>query len=266
MSVEEIKIIKKDGTKEPWSYKKLIDAINKSCLRARDCYMTPDEEDEVTAMIAERVEGLGIEEIPTSRLHSIVEQILLSNRFVQDIGEAYFNYHTFAKQRTADLDGIINNINANTFGNQSNANADSTLASTLSSLSSDEIETYRFEHYFLTAEERKASNDGYIYFHDKGKRMNYPLNCCLFRIFDVMENGFEMNGIPYTKPHSLKTAFSQMSDVILACASQQYGGFTVPEVDKLLAPYAQKTYDKQYSRYISIGLTFEQARQEALKV
>ena len=32
----------------------------------------------------------------------------------------------------------------------------------------------------------------------------------------------------------------------MAAASQQYGGFTVPEVDKILAPYAEKSYEVYY--------------------
>ena len=51
----------------------------------------------------------------------------------------------------------------------------------------------------------------------------------------------------------------------MAAASQQYGGFTVPEVDKILAPYAEKSYEKMYNRYICMGLSFEKAREEALK-
>ena len=35
-------------------------------------------------------------------------------------------------------------------------------------------------------------------------------------------------------------------------ASQQYGGFTVPEVDKILAPYAEKSYTKYYNEYLAI--------------
>src|SRR5699024_2538672 len=31
---------------------------------------------------------------------------------------------------------------------------------------------------------------------------------------------------------------------------QQYGGFTVPEVDKILAPYAQKSYDKYVQEFL----------------
>jgi ribonucleoside-triphosphate reductase len=41
-----------------------------------------------------------------------------------------------------------------------------------------------------------------------------------------------------------------MGDIILSTAAQQYGGFTVPEVDKILAPYAEKSYKKYKEEFL----------------
>lgn len=54
-----------------------------------------------------------------------------------------------------------------------------------------------------------------------------------------MSGGFEMGNIWYNEPNTLDTAFDVMGDIILSTAAQQYGGFTVPEVDKILEPYAE---------------------------
>jgi anaerobic ribonucleoside-triphosphate reductase len=75
-------------------------------------------------------------------------------------------------------------------------------------------------------------------------------NCCLFDAENVMKNGFEMGNIWYNEPNYLDTAFDVLGDIILSAASQQYGGFTVPEVDKLLSPYASKSYYRYYDEYI----------------
>lgn len=71
-------------------------------------------------------------------------------------------------------------------------------------------------------------------------------NCCLFDMEHVLQNGFQMGNMWYNEPNSLDTAFDVMGDVILSTAAQQYGGFTVPEVDNALLPYAQKSYDAFY--------------------
>ena len=41
-----------------------------------------------------------------------------------------------------------------------------------------------------------------------------------------------MGNVWYNEPKTLDTAFDVMGDIILSTAAQQYGGFTVPEVDK----------------------------------
>ncbi len=85
----------------------------------------------------------------------------------------------------------------------------------------------------------KLQKDGYIYIHDRSARLD-TFNCCLFDVGNVMHNGFEMGNIWYNEPNYLDTAFDVMGDIILSTAAQQYGGFTVPEVDKILEPYAEK--------------------------
>ena len=52
-----------------------------------------------------------------------------------------------------------------------------------------------------------------------------------------------MGNLWYNEPKTLDVAFDVMGDIILSTASQQYGGFTVCEVDKILKPYAVKSYN-----------------------
>ena len=75
----------------------------------------------------------------------------------------------------------------------------------------------------------------------------------LFRSFDVgsvLRGGFEMGNVWYNEPKTLDTAFDVMGDIILSTAAQQYGGFTVPEADKVLAPYAEKSYRKYKEEFL----------------
>ena len=95
----------------------------------------------------------------------------------------------------------------------------------------------------MTTEEIQACRDGYIYVHDMSARRD-TMNCCLFDVGNVLKGGFEMGNVWYNEPKTLDTAFDVMGDIILSTAAQQYGGFTVPEVDKILAPYAEKSYEK----------------------
>lgn len=94
--------------------------------------------------------------------------------------------------------------------------------------------------------------DGFIYIHDRSARLD-TFNCDLMRVGEIMKNGFEMGNIWYNEPNYLDTAFDVMGDIVLSTAAQQYGGFTVPEVDKILSPYAEKSYKKYYKEFIDIA-------------
>ncbi len=148
-------------------------------------------------------------------------------------------------------------------GDKENANADSTLVSTKRSLIFNELNKELYKKFFLTVDELQAIRDGYIYIHDMSARRD-TMNCCLFDVASVLKGGFEMGNLWYNEPKSLDVAFDVIGDIVMAAASQQYGGFTVPEVDKILAPYAEKTFERQNNKYLCLGLSFEKAREAAI--
>ena len=128
-------------------------------------------------------------------------------------------------------------------GDKENSNTDSALVATKRSLIYNHLNKELYQKFFLTTEEKQACKDGYIYIHDMSARRD-TMNCCLFDMGAVLKGGFEMGNLWYNEPNSLPVAFDVIGDVVLSTASQQYGGFTVPEIDKILAPYAEKSYDK----------------------
>ena len=79
-------------------------------------------------------------------------------------------------------------------------------------------------------------------------------NCCLARIGDILKGGFEMGNVWYNEPKTLEVGFDVISDVVISAASQQYGGFTIPQVDFILEPYAEKSYNKFYNEYVTNAL------------
>ena len=103
----------------------------------------------------------------------------------------------------------------------------------------------------MTKEELQACKDGYVYVHDQSARLD-TMNCCLCDIATVLSDGFEMGNVWYNEPRTLDVAFDVIGDIILSSASQQYGGFTVPEIDKVLNPYAEKSFNKYIIEYMEI--------------
>lgn len=259
-----IYVLKKDGsTKEEFEEEKIVVAINKSAARCTSP-LTDQEIGEITGLIEKDVMMLSDNIIPVATLHAFVEKNL---RIVRpDVADEYKGYRNWRKSWNSIIDGVFNKVKSLLFlGDKSNANADSSLASTITCLASGYLGTSMYEENFLLPKEKQAAEDGYIYVHDKDKRYWYPYNCCLFNVSTLLKGGFEMSNIWYNEPNSLDTAFDVIGDVTLMGASQQYGGFTIPRADAILEPYAEKTYQKSLKRYLEMGISQEKAKLEAEK-
>ncbi len=257
-----IMIIKKDGTAEEYNLDKVVTAVQKSAFRA---LITFSEEDlrKICVFVDGRVKNMGKTEIHISEMHNIVESALdLVNPVV---AKSYRDYRNYKQDFVHMLDEVYRKSQAIMYiGDKENSNSDSALVSTKRSLIFNQLNKALYQKFFMTVEELQACREGYIYVHDMSARRD-TMNCCLFDVKRVLEGGFEMGNLWYNEPKTLDVAFDVIGDIVLSAASQQYGGFTVPEVDKILAPYAEKSYKKFYDRYIELGLSEEKAREEAEK-
>ncbi|MBQ8635734.1 anaerobic ribonucleoside-triphosphate reductase [bacterium] len=255
-------IIKKDGTKEKYNIEKVVEAIKKSATRMLVDFSEKEIKD-ICAFVNKSVLDMNKDEVAIAQMHNIVESALQA--LSPEVAESYRNYRNYKTDFVHMLDKVYQESQRIMYiGDKENANADSTLVSTKRSLIFNELNKELYKKFFLTVEDKQAIKEGYIYIHDMSARRD-TMNCCLFDVAAVLKDGFEMGNIWYNEPKSLDVAFDVIGDIVMAAASQQYGGFTVPEVDKILAPYAQKTYERQYNRYICMGLSFEKAREEAMK-
>ena len=260
-NLDNISIIKKDGTKEKYNIEKVVSAIKKSAARML-VEFTEQEIKDICAYVNKAVLTMNKDTVEILQMHNIVESALQA--ISPNVAESYRNYRNYKIDFVHMLDKVYQESQRIMYiGDKENANADSTLVSTKRSLIFNELNKELYKKFFLTVEDRQAIKEGYIYIHDMSARRD-TMNCCLFDVSSVLKGGFEMGNIWYNEPKSLDVAFDVIGDIVMAAASQQYGGFTVPEVDKILAPYAKKTYEKQYNRYICMGLDFERARQEAM--
>lgn len=241
-------VIKKDGTIEPYNEQKIIDACNKAARRAM--YELSDNDyaqilNDVLVKIDESYDEDTVIEIYD--MHNIVESVLEED--FPTVAKMYKEYRNYKKDFVHMMDKVYERSQSIRYiGDKSNANTDSALVATKRSLIYNELSGELYKKFFLTHDEKQAAKDGYIYIHDRSARLD-TFNCDLFRVGEVMKGGFEMGNIWYNEPNYLDTAFDVMGDIILSTAAQQYGGFTVPEVDKILEPYAEKSYKKYINEY-----------------
>ncbi len=254
-------IIKKDGTREEYNVQKVITAVKKSAYRALITF-TDEELQKICVFVDSRVLNLKQEEIHIAQMHNIVEGALDMVNPV--VAKSYRDYRNYKQDFVHMLDEVYQKSQAIMYiGDKENSNSDSALVSTKRSLIFNQLNKELYQKFFMTVEELQACREGYIYVHDMSARRD-TMNCCLFNVQAVLKDGFEMGNLWYNEPKSLDVAFDVIGDIVLSAASQQYGGFTVPEVDKILAPYAEKTYERQLTRYHEMGLSDVVSEREAL--
>lgn len=242
-------VIKKDGTREEFNVQKIIVAVNKSA--ARILYKFTDEELQFLCDFAkDKAESLRKEGITIQEMHNIVEGALEAVN--PAVAKSYRDYRNYKLDFIHMMDDVYTKSQSIRYiGDKSNANTDSALVATKRSLIFNELNKELYRKFFMTRDELQACKDGYIYIHDQSARLD-TMNCCLFNVGEVLHGGFEMGNVWYNEPKTLDTAFDVMGDIILSTAAQQYGGFTVPEVDKILAPYAEKSfrrYQEEFKKY-----------------
>ena len=245
-------VIKKDGTIEPYNEQKIIDACNKAARRAMYELSDNDYAQILNDVLAKIDESYDEDtDIEIYDMHNIVESVLEED--FPTVAKMYKEYRNYKKDFVHMMDKVYERSQSIRYiGDKSNANTDSALVATKRSLIYNELSGELYKKFFLTHDEKQAAKDGYIYIHDRSARLD-TFNCDLFRVGEVMKGGFEMGNIWYNEPNYLDTAFDVMGDIILSTAAQQYGGFTVPEVDKILEPYAEKSYEKYYQEYMKIA-------------
>ena len=242
-----IYVIKKDGTREEFDPQKIVKAVNKSAARILYTF-SQEEKDFICRFAQEHADSLGKNEIEIQEMHNIVEGAL--ERVNPAVAKSYRDYRNYKLDFIHMMDDVYTKSQAIRYiGDKSNANTDSALVATKRSLIFNELNKELYRKFFMNRNELQACKDGYIYIHDQSARLD-TMNCCLFDVGAVLRGGFEMGNVWYNEPKTLDTAFDVMGDIILSTAAQQYGGFTVPEVDKILGPYAQKSYDKYISEFL----------------
>lgn len=244
-----MQILKKDSRIEQYDFNKIKTAVLKSAARIK--YSVSSEEWSQLQNTIETALSQEVQPIPVLKIHDLVEKTLL--QLIPKVGEQYMFYRNYKRDYVEMMEDTLKTADdLNYHADRSNANTTAGLISTKRSLVYTAFNKALYKKVFLSPDELQAIKDGYIYIHDLGARMD-TYNCCLFDMGRVLQGGFEWEHIGYNEPKDVRTACNLISDITLNCAAQQYGGFTIPEIDSILAPYAKKSYNKYLKEYYEIA-------------
>ncbi|MBO5711283.1 MAG: hypothetical protein J6R47_00455, partial [Acholeplasmatales bacterium] len=260
--MENVVILKKDGSKEQFRAGKIKKAISKSAQRVLVNFTEEDLDTVVNTVIAS-IKEKNVTEVTIAQMHHFVEGSLEAH--FPAVAKSYRDYRNYKQDFVHMLDEVYMKSQSIMYiGDKENSNTDSALVSTKRSLIYNQLNKELYKKFFLNVEEIQAVNDGYIYIHDMSARRD-TMNCCLFDVGAVLKGGFEMGNVWYNEPKSLDVAFDVIGDIVLSTAAQQYGGFTVPSIDLILEEFAEKSYQRFYHKYVGLGLTGVKANEQALE-
>ena len=236
-----MKIVKKNDSLVDYDFGKIKAAVTKSCTRV-NVSLTEEEWNKIQTIVEDEMAKSGQYYIPVPQMHIYVELAL--DKVNKKVAKSYREYRNYKQDFVRMMDETLKTVDQlNLVADRSNANCTSALVCTQRTLTYNALSKQLYRKTFLSKEEIAAIDDGYIYIHDISSRL-LTYNCCLFDMGKVLQGGFEWENIGYNEPNDARTACNLISDITLNCASMQYGGFTIPEIDSVLAPYAEKSYKK----------------------
>jgi anaerobic ribonucleoside-triphosphate reductase len=257
----QIRVIKKNDETEFWNNSKIINAI----IKAAD-HIGESIPNNILTQIAEYCQTMvNAESISTIKIHSIVVNALKHFNY-NDIAEAYYGYRNYKatdyatwRKLKEEADDIIH------LGDRENANFDSSLISTKGSLIRGSTTKRLYQEFELNKTEKFLTKRGDIYIHDMRDMIFGSINCCLFDIGNVLKDGFTMSNIHYNEPKSVLSALQVIGDITLVATAQQFGGFTLAEIDKVLLPYVKKSFNRSFDIHIHRGINKLDAERYAIE-
>lgn len=236
-------VTKKDNTQEPWDSNKIKVAIRKAAERCK-CPITNFSIERVILGVLSEIKDK--DSVSVSELHSLVIHYLAFENF-PEISKAYQEYRDYKNTYAKSFEKVKDEADTVLLlGDRENANFDSSLVSTKGSLIKGYLTKELYRQFYLSKEEKELTKRGDIYIHDMRDMLMGSVNCCLFDIGNVLRGGFSMSNVDYTEPTSVLSALQVIGDITLVATAQQFGGFSLSQLDMVLLPYCEKTLKKAY--------------------
>lgn len=235
-----VKVIKKYKKEEDYDFEKIRVAVQCAGERAGK-KVSEDIIKHVKLIVEENLDKK--EKVTVQELHTIIEYALKD--VDEDVYIEYLKYNNYKHRFPFAFNEMLQEGKRVIFnGDKENANKNSALNSTQKEILGGLVSEQIMLNYELKNEIAKAHNDNWIYIHDLRDRFLFNINCCLFDLASVLKDGFELNGIEIEEPDTLETAFDQTNDIIMCASSQEYGGFTIPNIDETMSVYVEKSYNR----------------------
>ncbi|WP_405169444.1 anaerobic ribonucleoside-triphosphate reductase [Paenibacillus sp. FSL H3-0286] len=242
------KVVKRDGTVVEFYKQKITDAIIKAMTRTEKGI-----DDEVALKVTEKVVNKlsNLNNVDIEHIQDEVQSaLMLSKR--KDVATEYIGYRevrSLKRRERGSLDKKVQGLldHTNTEVMSENSNKDSQTIPTQRDLLAGIIAKDFAQAYMIPKRVVDAHNNGDIHQHDQDYSPYFPsFNCMLIDLKEMLENGFKLGNAQIESPKSITTAAAVTAQIIAQVSSHIYGGNTINEIDKVLAPYVSRSFKKHF--------------------
>ena len=247
-------IVKRDGTQVPYDRNKIICAINKALLEVDGNIYASYISENVATSIENYFEYHTVECITVEEIQDLVEWNLI-NGPKPELAKAYIRYRykrEMARQNYKELmDTIGEKLSAANVQNQ-NANVDEySFGGRMGEMNSAVARKYALE-YLVSPMARKNHEENMIYIHDLDNYAVGSHNCLTIPFDDLLAKGFNTRQTDVRPAQSVSTAFQLVAVIFQLQSLQQFGGVSASHIDWTMVPYVRKSFTK----HMKDGLKF----------
>lgn len=241
-------IVKRDGTQVPYDRNKIICAINKALLEVDGNIYSGYISENVATSIESYFDYHTVECITVEEIQDLVEWNLI-NGPKPELAKAYIRYRykrEMARQNYKELMYTIGEkLSAANVQNQ-NANVDEySFGGRMGEMNSAVARKYALD-YIVSPMAKENHLNNMIYIHDLDHYAVGSHNCLSIPFDDLLAKGFNTRQTDVRPANSVNTAFQLVAVIFQLQSLQQFGGVSATHLDWTMVPYVRKSFYKHW--------------------
>lgn len=236
---------KRDGSSVAYCEDKIYQAIKGAFEDLGKTF----KDNKVMRHVRKAVKKMG-DEATVEEIQDAVEYALMKYKYY-DVAKQYIQYrylHQLKRQSSTDAEFLALINGSSEYWNEENSNKNAKLVTVQRDYLAGIASTDIARNYIFSPDVMAAHDAGIVHQHDMDYMAQSTLhNCDLLNLEDMLQNGTVINNVKINKPHRLITAMTITTQIMAACASNQYGGLSISLAH--LAPFVRDSYNLYLDKY-----------------
>ena len=248
-----MKVEKRDGTIQPFKFKKIEAAVTKVFVNKPVSEPVPDKfieqlRDYFNALVTKQDLRNPNYAMPIEEIQDIIRDFLIKKNKTK-AAESFIKYRAererIREQKSWTMREVTRKIRGNDVENQ-NANLDeASFGGRIGEASRVVTKDFALK-YIVSKMSRDNHNGNMIYIHDLDSYAVGMHNCLTIPFDKLLKNGFKTRQTDVRPANSLNTAFQLVAVIFQLQSLQQFGGVSASHLDWTMVPYVRKSFLKHY--------------------